>query len=216
MHWVDRGPEPGRLEQVRDHYTPGWIAHYRQRVGGRPPDKRWRDFHGNLSQVFNSLCGYCEEFDKGEVDHFRPKKLFPELVYQWANWVFACHTCNQLKSEKWPSQGYIDPCDEFLLPPIETCFEFDLVTGRIQAKPDLPVLENSKAQALIDDLRLNAFHHLQRRRALVALLQVVLQESLDLHSPTMDNVRLLRTERTAELSSLARAWFDAQELPSSD
>ncbi len=216
MHWVDRGPEPPGLERIRVEYTPRWVNYYREQVGDPPRDSRWREFHEDLRVAFGGLCAYCEEVDKGEVDHFRPKKLYPELVYEWVNWVFVCHTCNQFKGEKWPNHGYIDPCEEFPLPQIETCFEFDLATGRIQAKPDLPVLENSKAQALIDDLRLNAFHHLQRRRTLVELLHVVLQESLDLHSSTMENVRLLRTARTAELSSLTRAWFNAQELPSSD
>ena len=110
MHWVDRGPEPASLSQVRERYTPRWIAYYRDDVGARPTDSYWRDFHDDLSQVFFNLCAYCEEICRGEVDHFRPKSRFPEQVYQWSNWVLACHDCNLWKSDKWPTGGYVDPC----------------------------------------------------------------------------------------------------------
>ena len=110
MHWIDRGPEPRGLGEIRERYTPRWIGHYRDSVETKPTDSRWRDFHDELEQRFFGLCGYCESIDKGEVDHFHPKSRFPESVYDWSNWIFACHDCNQAKGDKWPGGGYVDPC----------------------------------------------------------------------------------------------------------
>ena len=97
MHWVDRGPEPTGLGAIRGRYTPRWIGYYRNGVGNRPTDSRWRDFRKYLGQRFHLQCGYCESICEGQVDHFQPKSRFPELVYEWSNWIFACSACNQAK-----------------------------------------------------------------------------------------------------------------------
>ena len=113
MHWVDRGPEPNGLAAIRIARTGAWVAHYRNRVGNRPSDSEWRRFYSDLSAPFHGLCAYCEEITRGEVDHFRPVSRFPHRVYQWSNWVFACHYCNWSKSNRWPPDGYVDPCAEY-------------------------------------------------------------------------------------------------------
>ena len=105
MHWVDRGPEPSRLGEIRSRYTPRWVEHYREGVGSRPTDSRWRDFIVELREAFGDICGYCESICRGEVDHFRPKVRFPELAYEWSNWVFAWHDCNHAKWNNWPERG---------------------------------------------------------------------------------------------------------------
>ena len=98
MHWIERGPEPAKLEPIRKTYTQPWIDFYVHDVGQKPTDARWREFRHELTEEFDNLCAYCEETDRGEVDHFRPKKLYPALVYAWSNWLFACRACNQAKS----------------------------------------------------------------------------------------------------------------------
>ena len=94
MHWVDRGQEPDGLEQIWLHDTQRWIDYYR--LGTRPkPRPRWTDFKSDLIEVFSELCAYCEERQRGEVDHFQPKSRFPELVYVWPNWVLVvCQSCS--------------------------------------------------------------------------------------------------------------------------
>ena len=126
MHWVDRGEEPAALENVRRTHTAKWVTYYRDGRGRKPSDVRWRYFREELGTRFQSICGYCEEYGRGEVDHFRPKSKFPELVYEWSNWVFACRSCNAFKKDKWPSDGYVDPCAPTGEDHPETFFEFDL------------------------------------------------------------------------------------------
>ena len=43
-------------------------------------------------------CAYCEDSMADEVEHVRPKDLYPEVVFAWANYVYACGPCNGPKS----------------------------------------------------------------------------------------------------------------------
>lgn len=59
-------------------------------------------------------CAYCEkqiERDRlTQVEHFKPKSLFPSKAYDFRNYFPACGGCNGLKSNKWPSSGsYVRP-----------------------------------------------------------------------------------------------------------
>jgi 5-methylcytosine-specific restriction endonuclease McrA len=105
MQWGDRGPEPDGVRQVRSGYTRGGVDCYRNGMGTKPSDSYWRSVHGNLADACFSLCASCEAICTGEGDHFRPKRKFPESVYQWSNWVLTCHDCPNLKGEKWPAGG---------------------------------------------------------------------------------------------------------------
>ena len=59
---------------------------------------------------FRESCAYCliEELYCGgkenyELDHFRPRSLFPELQDDFYNLYYSCHPCNHIKRNKWPS-----------------------------------------------------------------------------------------------------------------
>lgn len=43
-------------------------------------------------------CAYCEDSAADEVEHIRPKTLYPELVFAWANYLYACGPCNGPKN----------------------------------------------------------------------------------------------------------------------
>jgi 5-methylcytosine-specific restriction endonuclease McrA len=45
-------------------------------------------------------CMYCEDSRADEVEHFQPKDLYPELVLIWKNFLYACGTCNGIKSNQ--------------------------------------------------------------------------------------------------------------------
>lgn len=201
MHRVDRGPAPGRLAGVRSRYTPRWIEHYRNGTGSRPSDSRWRDFRNDLSEAFFGLCGYCEESCLGVADHFHPKSKFPELVYDWSNWVFACHRgCNTAKGEKWPPGGYGDPCARSRLARPENFFAFDTRTGAIKPKDGLSPSRRKKAIQTRDDLDLNAPHHLKTRSAWVRALEQSLADPNTVPTEFLAWV----ADRSTQLSSIAR------------
>nr|WP_211193998.1 hypothetical protein [Pyxidicoccus fallax] len=43
-------------------------------------------------------CAYCEDSAADEVEHIRPKALYPELVFAWTNYLYACGPCNGPKN----------------------------------------------------------------------------------------------------------------------
>lgn len=205
MHWVNRGAEPNALAAVRSQYTQAWIDHYQHGVGNRPTP-RWRPFSGDLRGVFSELCGYCEEETAGEVDHFRPVSQEPELVYEWSNWIFACPTCNREKSNKWPPDGYIDPCADDELERPEQFFTFRTETGELMPKSGLSDSQSQRALRMREDINLNASHHLKRRRTLIRELR----HHLDWKADDSDDEEYLaeKVDRETALSSLARALLE--------
>lgn len=42
-------------------------------------------------------CAYCEDSCADEVEHIRPKSLYPEVVFAWMNYLYACGICNRHK-----------------------------------------------------------------------------------------------------------------------
>ena len=45
-------------------------------------------------------CGYCEDSAADEVEHILPKDLYPELVFAWRNYLYACGPCNGPKNNQ--------------------------------------------------------------------------------------------------------------------
>ena len=45
-------------------------------------------------------CMYCEDSVADEVEHFRPKDLYPEVVFCWNNFLYACGPCNGKKNNR--------------------------------------------------------------------------------------------------------------------
>lgn len=206
MHWIDRGPEPPGLDNIRETLTPRWVAHYRSRVGERPSDSRWQDFLDDLRSRFHGVCGYCEEGTDGGVDHFRPKSMFPELVYAWANWVFSCSKCNvKNKKDKWPVIGYVDPCACLCEDRPEKFFDFDLDTGEIVSKAGLSEQQHRKAWQTIDDLGLNDMGHTNNRRGRIRELGMLLDLLNQAAAPGIERFIRTRAHRSSELSSVSRA-----------
>lgn len=82
-------------------------------------DKRCRQAIAGMS---GGLCAYCEtmvssnhpgkggkERPPGQIEHLRPKSLFPTLTYRWINYFFGCMGCNGAKHDKWAAGGYVRP-----------------------------------------------------------------------------------------------------------
>lgn len=137
MHFVNRSDCPERLTDHQAAWTQPWIDHYRwSKESGmaqpnKPGDGHWRDDDIRLPLIkdFHNNCGYCgvalptqpidegneagdnQQASKGDVDHFRPKAINPELVYQWCNYIWSCKPCNQRKG-KFDSDTYpmLNPC----------------------------------------------------------------------------------------------------------
>lgn len=45
-------------------------------------------------------CNYCEDSYADQVEHIRPKDLYPEVCFAWDNYLYACGACNRSKSNR--------------------------------------------------------------------------------------------------------------------
>lgn len=131
--------------------------------------KIWGKAKKSLAEMSHRKCAYCESRINAEqsavVEHFRPKALFPSLVYDWGNYFLGCDRCNGAKSDKWPPNGacYVRPDEDD--PATLFLYRED---GRMQ-----PVGLGGPAEVTIHDLDLNR-EWLLRSRALA--IQVVLED----------------------------------------
>lgn len=204
MHSVDRGAEPPGLARLRQRLTAAWIQHYRHGTGNRPTDRLWGRFRDHLEQAFLGICGYCEEYCKGTVDHFRPKGRYPELVYEWKNWVFACPCCNTKKGEQWPGGGFVDPCARSVR--CESFFTFDLKTAQILPRSDLRPSRRKKALQTIEGLGLNDYHHLKKRVQWLKAVAIAV-ERVAPGDPARGTFTAWVASRERELSSITRQYL---------
>ena len=211
MHWVDRRQEPSGLADMRSHYTQEWVQRHQSGTGSRPPG-RWRQFHGDLSRVFSGLCGYCEEQTDGDIDHFRPVSKFPELVYEWSNWILACQYCNRTKSSKWPDEGYIDPCASVESERPEHFFRFDISKGEIIPNADMPSDARRKARRMINDLDLNGQHHVNLREERRLFVEHYLDGLIEDSEEEQEFLEMI-TDRSFSLSSITRAMLEEHDSP---
>ena len=165
MRWVGRGPEPSGVAGYARQFTQGWIDYFRNSIGERPTDFLWGVFRPTLGSRTNNICWYCERqcYASAEsggraptVDHFRPLSRFPQLAYEWSNWVFSCQRCNvDNKRDKWPGPGYVDPCASSVAERPEQYFDYDVDTGELIPKDRLSDLARRRARNTINDLGLN-------------------------------------------------------------
>lgn len=102
---------------------------------------------------FKERCGYCNDVHfyriaSFEIDHFIPrvKNKQPFLTIKtetdYSNLIYACKSCNNAKSNKWPTndeniphrndEGFIDPC----IPDYDNQF-IRLPNGQIRAITNL-------------------------------------------------------------------------------
>ncbi|WP_438035724.1 hypothetical protein [Sorangium sp. So ce204] len=125
-------------------------------------------------------CMFCEDSRGSDVEHFRPKALYPEFVFAWANFLYACSLCNPSKSSRFkvfrpdgtildvtrkqgapvmaPESGealLIDPRHE---DPLDL-MHLDLSTGRFDARHEAG-LARERARYTVDLLGLNEREYL--------------------------------------------------------
>jgi uncharacterized protein (TIGR02646 family) len=127
----------------------------------------------------NRRCNYCEDSVADEVEHIKPKSLYPEFVFVWDNYLYACGQCNTRKNNQYAifidgqkfeiqSTGEAPPFGEdiFLNPRIENPLDFieldlgdDLEDGTFLYQPQYSLEEDSlefiRAEYTITVLNIN-------------------------------------------------------------
>lgn len=84
---------PGRVEAAKSEFKKRNTA----------TNATFRAVRAKLAEMCSGArrCAYCEDSVADEVEHIAPKTLFPELTFDWFNYVYACGPCNGPKSNRW-------------------------------------------------------------------------------------------------------------------
>ena len=81
-------------------------------------DPYWKSFRATnsgknlaakLSGLFHGKCAYCEQESAKDVEHYRPKSLYPGMMFLWTNFLWACKNCDTDKLDKYPLDSNGNP-----------------------------------------------------------------------------------------------------------
>ena len=50
-------------------------------------------------------CGWCEDSEANQIDHIKPKALYPQCTFVWENYLPACGVCNSGKGDRFAIVG---------------------------------------------------------------------------------------------------------------
>jgi hypothetical protein len=80
-----------------------WTEAFKQSGGTTRPWAR-DDIRKTLAEETSDRCAYCEgditAVGFEEIEHYRPKSVYPNLVVEWTNLTIACARCNRNKAAK--------------------------------------------------------------------------------------------------------------------
>jgi uncharacterized protein (TIGR02646 family) len=64
--------------------------------------RRYNDAWLPLKTAIGEYCSYCEKplTDVIEIEHVKPKKVFPAEAIKWENLLLSCKFCNTIKGKK--------------------------------------------------------------------------------------------------------------------
>lgn len=104
---------PTETQQKLDEYQQVINAQpeYAQRVAlakkdfsryNTPENRTFRQVRSTLADMCSGArrCCYCEDSVADEIEHIYPKDLYPEKVFVWTNYLYACGPCNSPKNNQ--------------------------------------------------------------------------------------------------------------------
>lgn len=72
-----------------------------------PKYESYKSYRKYIMDSSESKCAYCSIYEKEsptatfEIDHYKPKSIFPKYLNDINNLRLSCRRCNQYKSDKW-------------------------------------------------------------------------------------------------------------------
>jgi 5-methylcytosine-specific restriction endonuclease McrA len=147
---------------------------------------RYAPLKQHLITEANGKCIYCESkvthLYYGDIEHIKPKAVFPRERLNFENLALACALCNNAKSDYW------DDTYPLLNPYVDSPSDEVIALGYLVArKPG-----KDRARITIEKLGLNRQALLERRRERIELIQPLADQYAAAPEGALKN--LLRTE----------------------
>ena len=127
-----------------------------------------KDVRDTLDNMFHGKCCYCEKILAKDIEHFYPKTLYPQKMFEWENLLRACKDCNFEKLDEDPEDPKDPNGQRSLLDPTvdrpEDYLSWDLLTGMPVPKSQAP---NHRGERTVQvcDLRNQKFNEERRKKA---------------------------------------------------
>lgn len=184
MMKFNRGPCPDCLASKNkigkvnfERWNQSWVQKVKKTptIGSFP----WHEYQGKrvnellieeLREMSDSHCAFCDkhapENDSDSIEHFYPKKIKPELAFNWENLFLCCNGC-QKRPKNW--KKYAHKAHLILKPDekdysFERFFTFSTQDGKIYVNQwNDSELDKEKAEVTIVYFQLNEFKRPQVR-----------------------------------------------------
>lgn len=146
-------PEPSYFDTDIRQKGNHWLTKHPTAKPSKYP-AYWRNCLDDLHHLYEGICAYyCIYVDLAQgaatVDHFLPKSIDKQSVYEWKNYRFASLAANRTKKHN-------EVYDPFLLPRDYPIFYIDFSNGEVYLAPNLSSTEQEKAEMTITHLKLNS------------------------------------------------------------
>ena len=155
----------GEYSKIPESEKSRLLSHYRH-----------KDIQNALFASSYHKCAFCEckpgESGYIEVEHFEPKSLYPNLAFEWDNFLPSCRKCNEEKSD---SDTRTNP---IINPAIEDPEQL-LTYSFLRIKPLAGSGQERKAQHTIDVCNLNCERLYKARAALMKSITEYIDELKD-------------------------------------
>ncbi len=91
------------LDALPDYAMRVKIAAQMFETHSRKGNKTFDVIKNELTQMCSGAqrCGYCEDSAADEIEHIKPKSLYPEATFVWLNFLYACGACNRPKNNRY-------------------------------------------------------------------------------------------------------------------
>lgn len=214
------------------------IADYAKRVQvgkekfkSRSSNPTFRDIRDTLAEMCTGSrrCMYCEDSCADEVEHIKPKDLYPEVVFVWGNYLYACGRCNGGKSNSFaifdavtnqlvdvtrkrnvPIVPPVAGDDVLINPRFENPMDYLLLdlrgTFAFRPFPTLNQRDSDRAQYTIDTLNLNRSELIKARKSIFFGYRSRLREYIQLRDAGESSEQLNEMIDALRVTSHPTVW----------
>lgn len=117
-------------------------------------------------------CCYCESVVShvypGDIEHIKPKSVFPNLTFEWNNLTFVCSKCNNKKRDYYSQNGNVNIINPYIENPLNHLHCFG---------PMVMHINNSKeGEFTWKKLDLNRMSLIERRKEKIESIQTLIDK----------------------------------------
>ena len=155
---------------LQDHAT-NWTDEFVKKIANNPSHKfSWRNsacyqaIRQTLVSMTQRHCAFCDGLlgltSRETVEHFRPKKIFPELAYAWDNLFPCCDLCQSIKLERFDEALLKADTEDYAF---NNYFTVNYHTGEIEVSSRSDPNAQAKARITLELYGLNTKDRMKAR-----------------------------------------------------